>query len=175
MEQVRPSPIALASLAQLQASGVNDSDLLDKMLERGEDWLDHTLQLLRHCEELDVIGGNYTQWCENALEDAYDWIESVNERENILVAEDTQSKVDAATEEQFLQKLMSEEPIAEGRSVVPQEETDELPQAGEEVQQEVPPSSSTALVVQKARPMLPRRQGGSRHLLRRVLASFWHG
>ncbi len=108
-QQVRPSAIALASLAQFQASGVDDIDLLDRMLERGEGWLDHTIQLLRHCEDLDVIGSNYTQWCEHALEGAYDWIESMNSIENDAAPVDTQLGADTATEEQLLQKLMSED------------------------------------------------------------------
>jgi hypothetical protein len=111
LQEVRPSTIALASLAQFQASGVNDVDLLDRMLERGEDWLDHTIQLLKHCEELDVIGSNYTRWCENALEGAYEWIESMNERESAATPVDTQPRADAATEQQLLEKLMSEEPV----------------------------------------------------------------
>ena len=115
LQEVRPSAIALASLAQFQASGVNDVDLLDRMLERGEDWLDHTIQLLKHCEELDVIGSNYTQWCENALEGAYEWIESMNEREAAPV--NAQAKADTATEEQLLEKLMSEEPVAVAENV----------------------------------------------------------
>src|SRR5258708_39893941 len=42
LQQIGPSAIALASLAQVQACGVNDIDLLDKMLARGENWLDYT-------------------------------------------------------------------------------------------------------------------------------------
>lgn len=36
MQQVYPSPIALAALASLQSKGVTDLDLLDRMLDRGE-------------------------------------------------------------------------------------------------------------------------------------------
>jgi hypothetical protein len=121
-QQVRPSAIVLASLAQFQASGVDDINLLDRMLERGEDWLDHTIQLLRHCEDLDVIGSNYTQWCEHALEGAYDWIESMKSIENDAAPVDTQPRADTVTEEQLLQKLMSEDeqteklPAADGKS-----------------------------------------------------------
>ena len=68
MERVRPGVVARAILARLQSIGVNDIDLLDRMLERGEDWLDHALQLLEHCEHLNIIGGDYTHWCELALE-----------------------------------------------------------------------------------------------------------
>ncbi|MBV9258240.1 MAG: hypothetical protein JO215_09495 [Ktedonobacteraceae bacterium] len=126
MQQVRPSAIALASLAQLQASGVNDLDLLDRMLERGETWLDHTMQLLEHCEELDVIRGDYTQWCEHALEGAYNWIASMDTIDTIHPLEsetavppasqagnEQQRDLQAATEEQLLQKLMSDEDATE--------------------------------------------------------------
>src|SRR5205814_2299390 len=41
MQQSHPSPIALATLARLQSNGVTDLDLLDRMLERGEAWLDN--------------------------------------------------------------------------------------------------------------------------------------
>src|SRR5579859_1605981 len=46
MQQTHPSPIALASLARLQSNGVTDFDLLDRMLERGEAWLDNIMQHL---------------------------------------------------------------------------------------------------------------------------------
>jgi hypothetical protein len=116
MQQVQPSAIVLSSLAQLQASGVTDTQLLDKMCERGEAWLDHTLQLLAYCERFGVIrGGNYTEWCEHALEGAYDWINSVNEAssaaasvENAAVEAEAPTEA-KATEELLLQKLMSED------------------------------------------------------------------
>src|SRR5258708_1021667 len=79
MQQVRPSAISLAALARLQASGVEDIALLEKMLERGEMWLDQTIQLLDQCERLDLIHGNYTEWCEHALEGAYNWLHSIRE------------------------------------------------------------------------------------------------
>jgi hypothetical protein len=122
MQQIPLSAIALASLAQLQASGVSDLDLLDRMLERGETWLDHTMQLLEHCEKLDVIQGDYTQWCEHALEGAYDWIasmdatetiEEINQPENDVISNEQQPQLHSATEEQLLQKLMSDEGATE--------------------------------------------------------------
>jgi hypothetical protein len=79
MLQVSPSAIALAAIARLQSSGVHDIDLLDRLLERGEDWLDKTMLLLNHCERLGVIDGDYTQWCENALEGAYNWLASIKD------------------------------------------------------------------------------------------------
>jgi hypothetical protein len=119
MQQVHLSAIALASLAQLQASGVSDLNLLDRMLERGETWLDHTMQLLEHCEKLDVIQGDYTQWCEHALEGAYDWIasmeatEAINQLENDTLRNEQKLPPHTATEEQLLQKLMSDEGATE--------------------------------------------------------------
>ena len=119
VQQLHLSAIALASLAQLQASGVSDLDLLDRMLERGETWLDHTMQLLEQCEKLDVIRGDYTQWCEHALEGAYDWIasmeatEAINQLETDAISDEQQTRLHTATEEQLLQKLMSDEGATE--------------------------------------------------------------
>ena len=197
-QQIRPSAIALASLAQFQASGVNDTDLLDRMLERGEDWLDHTIQLLRHCEELDVIGGNYTQWCENALEGAYEWIESMNDSANETAPGDAQPKVDIATEEQLLQKLMSEDeqaeklPVADRQSEEPVAVAESAPVAILEDESADTTASEDDNSPTMKRPALtatqrtdatpqaqssvpPVRPKSSRHLLGRFLASFWHG
>jgi len=112
MEMVHPTAIALATMARLQASGVKDLDLLDRMLERGEDWLDRTMQRLDYCEQLDFILDDYTQWCQNALEGAYDWIDSMRESGTAssteVPASDTSPQT---TEEIFLQKLASEEEV----------------------------------------------------------------
>lgn len=125
IERVHPSAIALATLARLQASGVEDIDLLDRMLERGEAWLDRTIQQLAYCEQLDVIRGDYEEWCRHALEDAFAWIDSLQSATDADVASvpaptpDTSeppaaaasdTPADETTEELFLQKLMSEEP-----------------------------------------------------------------
>lgn len=127
MQQVHPSAIALAALARLQSNGVNNIDLLDRMLERGEGWLDRTMQRLDYCEKFDFIRGNYTEWCEHALEGAYDWIDSVEETPagndssqspsspSVLVSDadadaDTSTNMqNQTTEEMLLQKLMSDE------------------------------------------------------------------
>ena len=121
MQQAHPSAIALATLAQLQSYGVTDIDLLDLMLERGESWLDQTMQRLAYCEQFDFIrSNNYTEWCEHALEGAYDWIDSMQNassspEESSLAATSTtpaanmNSTLDEATEEILLQKLMSDE------------------------------------------------------------------
>jgi hypothetical protein len=80
MHQTQPSPIALAALARLQSNGVIDIALLDTMLERGEAWLDQTMQHLNYCEQFDdFISDDYTQWCQRALEGAFDWIDSMRE------------------------------------------------------------------------------------------------
>jgi hypothetical protein len=107
MQSVQLSSIALSALAQLQAYGVSDTDLLDRMLERGDSWLDHTVQLLVRCEELNVIRSDYTQWCENALEGAYDWITSMDQdaAKEPVASEPFDENIEAA----LLQKLTSED------------------------------------------------------------------
>ncbi len=96
MQQAHPSAIALATLAQLQSYGVTDIDLLDLMLERGESWLNQTMQRLAYCEQFDFIRSN-------------------NYKESSLAATSTtpaanmNSTLDEATEEILLQKLMSDE------------------------------------------------------------------
>jgi hypothetical protein len=135
MQQAHPSAIALASLARLQSNGVTDLDILDRMLERGDTWLDNAIQHLEYCEKFDFIRGNYTEWCEHALEGAYDWIDSMRKVSfaanalpqsavNSLDQSPSLSKattptnnttaeaLNEATEETFLQKLMSEEDIS---------------------------------------------------------------
>ncbi len=124
MQRFAPPALALASLAQLQAHGVENIDLLERMLERGETWLDHAMQLLERCEELDVIGGDYTEWCEHALEGAYNWIDSMDEAPAAEITEAETTEGAAAptgemTEEAFLQKLMSEEDATEQMPALP--------------------------------------------------------
>lgn len=112
LEQYHPSPIAQTVLTQLQSHEVNDSDLLDQMLERGDGWLEHTMQLLEQCEHLDIIHGNYTEWCMHALEGAYDWIGSMHESEAADESEEpaaTAEVFDESTEQLLLQKLLSDE------------------------------------------------------------------
>src|SRR5215472_3624836 len=109
MQYTRPPAVALATIARLQAHGVDDLDLLDRMLEQGEEWLDLIMQRLDYCEQLDFIDDNYTQWCEHALEGAYDWIDTMR-----VAGVDASPLVESssdieATEELLLQKLTSEE------------------------------------------------------------------
>src|SRR5258708_5307533 len=107
IESLRPSAIALAVLARLQSNGVNNIDILDLMLERGEDWLDRMMQRLDYCEQVeDCIQGDYTQWCVRSLEGAYDWIDSLlgSIKEEQRPHESARSDAEA-TEELLLQKL----------------------------------------------------------------------
>lgn len=120
MQQIAPSPLVLANLAQLQSYGVTDIALLDTMLERGEQWLDHTMQLLERCEKMNLIGGDYTEWCQHALEGAYNWLDTMTAK----VEEETPELDDSSpialqnestrgdpqvTEALLLRKLMSED------------------------------------------------------------------
>src|SRR6185312_10434290 len=52
-EALRPSALALAVLVRLQSNGVSDTDILDTMLNRGEDWLDRMMQRLDYCEQVE--------------------------------------------------------------------------------------------------------------------------
>jgi hypothetical protein len=159
MARIAPSALSLANLAQLQACGVDDIELLDTMLTRGEDWLDHTIQLLERCERLDLIGGDYTEWCQHALEGAYDWLDSMNENgpeaaENpeatMRVDEDTQAnegltELSPATEELLLQKLMSEEGDDDVTATMPALRPGRITQP-------LPPLEEPAAIIEVAQP-----------------------
>ncbi|HEU5380530.1 MAG TPA: hypothetical protein VFV38_34335, partial [Ktedonobacteraceae bacterium] len=115
IQALRPSAIALAVLARLQSNGVRDVILLDQMLERGEDWLDRMMQRLDYCEQVeDFIQGDYTQWCVNSLDGAYDWIDSLRgspEEENTdSSTADAPDEAEAqATAELLLQRLSTDD------------------------------------------------------------------
>lgn len=128
MQLVQPSTLSLVALTHLQSYGVDDINLLDTMLERGDEWLDHTMQLLTRCERLNLIHESYTEWCYHALEGAYDWLDSINETTPTTLATSTQtddvpgtSDTDSAdttnttdttateTAELLLRKLMSDD------------------------------------------------------------------
>ena len=113
MQEVHPTALELATLARLQSNGVSDIDLLDRMLEQGELWLDRTMQRLDYFEQLDdFIRDDYTQWCQHALEGAYDWIDSVldgNPTSLPLAAASEEEGLTKATEELFLQKISDDE------------------------------------------------------------------
>ena len=120
MQEVQPTAIELATLARLQSNGVSDVDLLDRMLERGESWLDRTMQRLDYFEQLDdFISDDYTQWCQHALEGAYDWIDSVLDGNvtsptstattSATIQDMKEEELVEATEELFLQKISNDE------------------------------------------------------------------
>ncbi|HYX49334.1 MAG TPA: hypothetical protein VE843_06300, partial [Ktedonobacteraceae bacterium] len=120
IQEVQPTAIELATLARLQSKGVSDVDLLDRMLERGELWLDRTMQRLDYLEQLDdFISDDYTQWCQHALEGAYDWIDSVLDGSatpqpvpatlSITNEDVKEEELINATEELFLQKISNDE------------------------------------------------------------------
>ncbi len=71
----RPSPAELAAIERLQRSGVTGVDLLDRMVEQGEDWLVLTMRRLDHFEKTGLAPKDYSTWCEHALGGAYDWID----------------------------------------------------------------------------------------------------
>jgi hypothetical protein len=71
----RPSPAELSAIERLQRSGVTGVDLLDRMLEQGEDWLVLTMRRLDHFEKTGLAPKDYSTWCEHALGGAYDWID----------------------------------------------------------------------------------------------------
>jgi hypothetical protein len=71
----RPSPNELAAIERMQRSGVTGIDLLDRMVEQGEDWLMLTMRRLDHFERTGLAPKDYSTWCEHALGGAYDWID----------------------------------------------------------------------------------------------------
>jgi len=72
---VRPSPNELIAIEHLQRSGVTGLDLLDRMLEQGEDWLMLTVRRLDFFERVGQAPKDYSMWCEHALSGAYDWMD----------------------------------------------------------------------------------------------------
>lgn len=71
----RPSPAELSAIERLQRSGVTGNDLLDRMVEQGEDWIVLTMRRLDHFEKTGLAPKDYSTWCEHALGGAYDWID----------------------------------------------------------------------------------------------------
>jgi hypothetical protein len=71
----RPSPSELNAIERLQRSGVTSVDLLDRMVEQGEEWLMLTMRRLDHFERTGLAPKDYSIWCEHALGGAYDWID----------------------------------------------------------------------------------------------------
>ncbi|MBF6591368.1 MAG: hypothetical protein IVW57_12695 [Ktedonobacterales bacterium] len=71
----RPSPNELGAIERLQRSAVTGVDLLDRMVEQGEDWLMLTMRRLDHFERTGLAPKDYSTWCEHSLGGAYDWID----------------------------------------------------------------------------------------------------
>src|SRR5215467_5509606 len=71
----RPSQNEVGAIERLQRSGVTGVDLLDRMVEQGEDWLMLTMRRLDHFERTGLAPKDYSTWCEHALSGAYDWID----------------------------------------------------------------------------------------------------
>jgi hypothetical protein len=69
----RPSPQELEAIERLQRSGVTGVDLLDRMVEQGDEWLGVTMRRLDHFERTGLAPKDYSTWCEHALSGAYDW------------------------------------------------------------------------------------------------------
>ena len=70
-----PSPREQEAIERLKRSGVTGIDLLDRMVEQGEDWLLLTMRRLDHFERTGLAPKDYSTWCEHALSGAYDWID----------------------------------------------------------------------------------------------------
>jgi hypothetical protein len=71
----RPTPQELEAIERLQRSGVTGVDLLDRLVEQGDDWLAVTMRRLDHFERTGMAPKDYSTWCEHALSGAYDWID----------------------------------------------------------------------------------------------------
>src|SRR5215469_6197941 len=70
-----PTPHEQEAIERLKRSGVTGMDLLDRMVEQGEDWLSVTMRRLDHFERTGLAPKDYSTWCEHALSGAYDWID----------------------------------------------------------------------------------------------------
>ncbi len=162
MQEVQPTAIALATLARLQSNGVKDIDLLDRMLEQGEMWLDRTMQRLDYFEHLDdFISDDYTHWCQLALEGAYDWIDSMLDGSTSSSSPGAASEEEQATgttEEVFLQKLGIDDHLDESSmlettlklsSITTDHSSEPLPQSEGPVSEEEPPGVEEATLAQE--------------------------
>jgi hypothetical protein len=70
-----PTPREQEAIERLKRSGVSGMDLLDRMVEQGEDWITLTMRRLDHFERTGLAPKDYSTWCEHALSGAYDWID----------------------------------------------------------------------------------------------------
>ncbi len=72
----KPSAAELEAMRRLQSNKVSDVDLLDRLVERGEEWLVLTMHRLDYFERAGLSPNDYPGWCEHALSGAYDWIDA---------------------------------------------------------------------------------------------------
>ena len=150
LQQAQPSTMVQADIALLETRGIVDIDLLDRMVGRGEIWLNRTIDLLQRCEELNMIGETYEAWCEHALEGAYEWISTMDENTDEPIESSDQQQGEEGQEnadisaDAFIRKLMSEEiepSMLTDESVAAQDATDTVATA----QETGAPESATAL------------------------------
>ncbi len=74
--QLKPSAAELDAMRRLQSNSVNEIDLLDRLMEKGEEWLVLTMHRLDYFERAGLAPHDYPGWCEHALGGAYDWIDA---------------------------------------------------------------------------------------------------
>jgi hypothetical protein len=74
--QLKPSAAELDAMRRLQTNNVNEVGLLDRLMEKGEEWLVLTMHRLDYFERAGLAPHDYPGWCEHALGGAYDWIDA---------------------------------------------------------------------------------------------------
>lgn len=74
--RLKPSPAELDAMRRLQNNKVTEVDLLDRLMEKGEEWLVLTMHRLDYFERAGLAPHDYPAWCEHALGGAYDWIDA---------------------------------------------------------------------------------------------------
>ncbi|GER83210.1 hypothetical protein KTAU_18470 [Thermogemmatispora aurantia] len=124
LRQLQPPEGVVNLLTALREWGVSDVVLLDRLCERGEEWLQAMFHRLDTCRQLGLFDGDYTRWCEHALEGAYDWLDSIEEgtlpaaemlapaESAALAACEEDGTEDELTEDEFLRRLLREEATA---------------------------------------------------------------
>lgn len=124
LRQLQPPEGVMKLLATLREWGVKNVDLLDRLCERGEEWLQAMFRRLDTCRRLGLFDGDYARWCEHALEGAYDWLDSIDEVAAIAVEGTAQTEVvvpateeeesgdGELTEDEFWRRLLHEEATA---------------------------------------------------------------
>jgi hypothetical protein len=116
--KLRPTDGEFAAIEFLQARGVQDVDLLDRLVERGENWLTQTVRRLTYFEGISLAPTDYCQWCEYALEGAYDWIDTASLNHSDTASASSESRAADAGEQQAIAPVASEsarasQPLAE--------------------------------------------------------------